>query len=322
MKILIPIDDYLFSEAIINFIANHKWQLDDSFHLVHVIEPIYMGATPDVSYLEIIQEANSNHETRAKDLLSKAKDKLTELFPKITVTYDVYNGNVKETIFDLIKKLDCRLVICGSHGSKGFKRFFLGSVSLALVTSSPCSVLVIKPSTYLIDRWESLSDAAKIVTKEYLSEPIEQKPLTVLLAVEESTTSQYMIDIIRQHNWLPKTVFKLLHVIESPMIGSPLAPSLLLSEASEPIIESAKKLLDDRAKLIKEALPDVSVETKVVEGSCKDAILNFANTNNCDLIIMGSHGKSMLERFFIGSVSLAVLTASQASCLVIRPNTD
>ncbi len=319
MKILIPVDDYLFSEAIINFIANHRWKDDDSFHLIHVIEPVYMGATPDVSYLDIIEQANSNYEELAKEMLTKAKNKLQELFPKMSITFQVYKGNIKETIFAEIKKSDIKLVICGSHGSKGFKRFFLGSVSLALVTSASCSVLIIKPSTYLIDRWESLSDAAKIVTQEYLAEPIEQKPLTVLLAIEESSTSNYIIDIIKEHNWLPNTVFKLLHVVESPMIGSPLAPSLLLSEASEPMIDSARKLLESKAQIIRTALPSITVHTDVVEGACKEAILDYANKINADLIILGSHGKSVMERFFIGSVSMAVLTSSQASCLVIRP---
>lgn len=319
MKVLIPVDDYLFSTAIINFIANHKWQDNVSFHVMHVIEPIYFGSTPDVAYLEIMEQSNSLRKDRASELVANTAKSIATLFPKTTVTSEVYHGDIKEIILSEIQIRSINLVISGSHGARGFKRFFLGSVSLALVATAPCSVLIVKPSTYLIDKWESMSETAKLVTKEYLAEPIEQKPLTVLLAVEENYISEYVLKVILDHQWLDNTTFKLIHVVESPMIGSPMAATMLLNEASDTAIEASKKLLSIKAKSIKTSLPKVTVLEEVLEGGSKEAILEHAKNINADLIILGSHGKSALERIFIGSVSLAVLSTSSCSTLVIKP---
>ena len=55
------------------------------------------------------------------------------------------------------------------------------------------------------------------------------------------------------------------------------------------------------------------------EGNAGDNILNLAKQENYDLIVLGSHNKHTVQRFFLGSVSYKVSRLSKASVLVIKP---
>ncbi len=60
----------------------------------------------------------------------------------------------------------------------------------------------------------------------------------------------------------------------------------------------------------------VEAETKLVEAKPVEAIL--AEAKNHDLIVMGTHGRSGLDRFMLGSVTEAVLHRSDKPVLVLR----
>lgn len=47
-------------------------------------------------------------------------------------------------------------------------------------------------------------------------------------------------------------------------------------------------------------------------------IISYATENNFDLIIVGSHNKNSVERFFMGSVSSTVLAQSPIPVLVMK----
>lgn len=65
-------------------------------------------------------------------------------------------------------------------------------------------------------------------------------------------------------------------------------------------------------------LPAVTIEIESVEGSPKEVLLDFAAKLNVDMIIVGSHDRTNLQRAFLGSVSHAVCIASPCSILVIK----
>ncbi|MFH0702260.1 MAG: universal stress protein [bacterium] len=57
------------------------------------------------------------------------------------------------------------------------------------------------------------------------------------------------------------------------------------------------------------------------EGHASKNILDVASNENYDLIVLGSHNKQGLRRFFLGSVSYNVSKYSKSSVLVIKPAT-
>ena len=62
----------------------------------------------------------------------------------------------------------------------------------------------------------------------------------------------------------------------------------------------------------------VDVREVLLEGHPSGEIINFAENNNIDLIVMGTLGKTGLDRFLMGSVAEKVVRNSKVPVLVVR----
>lgn len=62
----------------------------------------------------------------------------------------------------------------------------------------------------------------------------------------------------------------------------------------------------------------VEVRGVLLEGYPSSEIIDFAENNNIDLIVMGTLGATGLERFLIGSVAEKVVKGSKVPVLVVR----
>jgi nucleotide-binding universal stress UspA family protein len=75
-------------------------------------------------------------------------------------------------------------------------------------------------------------------------------------------------------------------------------------------------------KFAREALSSaqVAVETQVVEAhTAWRGIVDTADSLGADLIVMGSHGRSGLEKLVLGSVAQAVLSHTRLPVFIARP---
>ena len=73
-------------------------------------------------------------------------------------------------------------------------------------------------------------------------------------------------------------------------------------------VKKMKELFDD----------DLNVTTKVIVGFPAEEIINVANGENADLIVISASGKSGLHRFIIGSVAEKVLKTADIDVLLVR----
>jgi nucleotide-binding universal stress UspA family protein len=83
---------------------------------------------------------------------------------------------------------------------------------------------------------------------------------------------------------------------------------MLRQEGSDAILY-AKKVADGMK---------INYEGLVVEGDPASTILEFAEQNKIDLLVMGTLGKGGLERFLLGSVTDKVVKHSKTSVLVVK----
>jgi nucleotide-binding universal stress UspA family protein len=58
--------------------------------------------------------------------------------------------------------------------------------------------------------------------------------------------------------------------------------------------------------------------TNILEGPAAEAIMRVAETEDCDLIVLGSRGLGMMQGFLLGSVSYRVLHDAQIPTLIIH----
>jgi nucleotide-binding universal stress UspA family protein len=62
----------------------------------------------------------------------------------------------------------------------------------------------------------------------------------------------------------------------------------------------------------------VEVREVISEGHPSNEIINFAKDSNADLIVMGTLGKTGLDRFLLGSIAEKVIRSSKIPVLVVR----
>jgi nucleotide-binding universal stress UspA family protein len=77
------------------------------------------------------------------------------------------------------------------------------------------------------------------------------------------------------------------------------------------LVEVAKEKL----RQLESQADRVRVESQVMEGDPVDLILRAAKETNCDIIVMGTHGRTALARLLVGSVAESVLR--KAPCPVL-----
>jgi nucleotide-binding universal stress UspA family protein len=66
---------------------------------------------------------------------------------------------------------------------------------------------------------------------------------------------------------------------------------------------------------------NVEVESVILKGSPADEIVDFAEKNDIDLIVMGTLGRTGIEKFLLGSVAENVVRHSKKPVLVVRGET-
>jgi nucleotide-binding universal stress UspA family protein len=152
---------------------------------------------------------------------------------------------------------------------------------------------------------------------------------TVLYATDLSKNSayafRYAVNTARQHD----AKIHLLYVIE-PL--SPQDEALVLVYIKQEEIdrrrkdakESLRQRIEERLKQFAERELKEDPETlnrvvgiHVVEGDPATEILNMLDELNCDIVIMGTHGKGAIRHAFLGSVSEKVLRRIRKPVYVI-----
>ena len=64
--------------------------------------------------------------------------------------------------------------------------------------------------------------------------------------------------------------------------------------------------------------PQIRVEHRLAEGDPAEEILHLAEALRCDLVVMGTHGRTGLGRFLTGSVAEAVLRKAGCPVMVVK----
>lgn len=67
---------------------------------------------------------------------------------------------------------------------------------------------------------------------------------------------------------------------------------------------------------------DIGVETVVLHGNPYERILDYADENDADIIVMGTHGRTGVDRYLLGSVTEKVVRTADVPVLTVRMNED
>ena len=137
LKILLGIDGSAFSLSAAQSVAARRWPTGTIVKLLTVIEPVVHLAEHLIHESESEAQAMREVGTQAEAIISDAG---------LSTVSDIMKGNPKEEIANHAGAWGADLVVVGSHGRRGLKRWLLGSVSEAVARHAPCSVEVIRTS--------------------------------------------------------------------------------------------------------------------------------------------------------------------------------
>jgi len=146
----------------------------------------------------------------------------------------------------------------------------------------------------------------------------------ILYATDLSKNSSfaffYATDMAKRHN--AKIV--MLHAIE-PIPAYAAAYTGITDELKrkqqEETVEEIRTRLGDFCRKAEAQIgpPCVDLVSKILvpRGHPPEEILNAADKEGCDIIVLGTHGKGFLAHTFLGSVSSAVLNRTQKPVFII-----
>ena len=151
----------------------------------------------------------------------------------------------------------------------------------------------------------------------------------ILYATDLSPNSAYALQLALNAASLYQAEIVIMHVFDRPTIGY--APMLdiyidgrqrqsLFNEHAEEVKDRIRKRLERVfTQEIREnpAYEDIMNSIEVCEGYPAEAILNMADDLNCDMIIMGTHGKGILGNTFLGSTAKRVLRRTRKPIFII-----
>lgn len=96
-------------------------------------------------------------------------------------------------------------------------------------------------------------------------------------------------------------------------------PSVPVNHNRRPVTVRAHTESHYVKTVLAQHFPDWYVEAEVLRGNPTDEILSIAKERHVDLIVMGSHGRTGLNRVLIGSVSAAVTAKATCNVRIVHP---
>ncbi len=284
-RLLLATDGSPFSEGAIREAIRLAKRCSSKLAAISVIEtnPEYETIAPQL--LEKAEKAARGHLESVK---AQAKKEGVDITTSILEGEDSYNFISDEAVKNKIS-----MIIMGRRGKTGLKRLVIGSTTARVIGHAPCNVLVV-PRAAQVEFKNILvatdgSRYAAAAASEAIGIAKKIKSKLIVLAVVPSESMQPM-DIV--HSQMPRDV----------------------------IAEKELSVAENSAKAVKEVAQKegVAVEAFIMGGKPADAIVQTAKEKNVDVIMLGSHGKTGIDKLLMGSVAERVIVLSSCAVLVVK----
>ena len=142
--------------------------------------------------------------------------------------------------------------------------------------------------------------------------------MKILLAIDDSKFSKAATQAVIARAHPKSTEVRVLHVVE------PFAPILAGEGGYDPTLEAFWDEATKKAKIVVAKTAEtlrshgIKATTAVQQGDPKSMIIDVSNKWRADLIVLGSHGRTGLERFLMGGVSDAIARHARCSVEIVR----
>jgi nucleotide-binding universal stress UspA family protein len=141
--------------------------------------------------------------------------------------------------------------------------------------------------------------------------------MNVLLGIDDSPHSKAALEYVKNAPW-PKGVRVIVLSAAAPVFVGPgeAAAPMVAEQINSGQLAYHKSLAQAAAGELKEA--GLAAEARTPVADPRHAILDSAESEKADLIVLGSHGRSGIAKLLIGSVASHVVTHAHCSVLVVK----
>jgi nucleotide-binding universal stress UspA family protein len=206
-------------------------------------------------------------------------------------------GDPVPSILAEAKSIDADLIVLGAKGHTMLHRLLLGSTSDSVATLATCSVLVVRSKP---DREDPMNDPPKL-----------------LIGYDGSAGSREAIAEQLSLNWNPKTE---VHLVSVAAQAYAFFDDTYASMAAAYEDEQVERLRTDAEQMcgqIAKTLPNTNLQVPRVN-HIGDAIVNAADGNDDDLIVVGDTGHNLIGELLLGSTTKYVLRHAGCSVWISR----
>ena len=296
-KIIIGTD---FSEnSTLAICGGNEWakKLNTSPLAIHVAEPFY-----NLSYLESLSSDVSMYDKVKQILQYSMKEQLDKINKGSSdeIEGKIISGEVTSGFLDAISEQKAELLVLGSKGHSTFEHMTIGSSTERMVRLSPIPVLAIKDKR-------------------------AKNPKKILLALELNQTNDYSLKFAKKIAKLFDAKLILTHIV-SPFYaqeGNLENVNPRDVQCIEDILEIAKKDASEQIDLISQDLTKEGIQFSIELETTHNVdvtknILQRVDSENPDILMLGTHGRSGVKKWFLGSVAENLIRKADCSLLVVN----
>lgn len=286
-NILIPIDFSPSSRNAVDYGLFLAEKFCAKVTLVHAVV-LFKEDVNEGEHLKTFERAVTERE---KERAIQLQSRCTESAQRgVNVQSQLLRGvSAPDVILDFLEDNHYDLVVMGTHGRTGMKKWLFGSVAEKIVRHAPCPVLTLR------------KDWSRQVIKH------------VLVPVDFSEFSKKAIgkglDIAMEYG----AKISFIHSVEQEAHPAFYATQL------ESIFQTNPQLKEKiRENLIHfTEVPSEDAHYSVVEGKAHKAIAQYAKAQNVDLVVMATRGMGALDHLLLGSNAERVIRSSAAPVLTV-----
>ncbi len=284
MRVLVPVDGSKSSLEAVNAARELAKTKGAGICLMTVVPPIAdFDYELSASQREAVKRSLMLH---AEEVIEEAKEVFTGngIIPRCVVKTD--SNSIASEICNFAEREQIDLVIIGRKGLTRLNRAVMGSVTARVIGCSPVDILVV-PSDSVV-KWNK-----------------------ILLATDGSKCSEAAKDTALEIASGHRSELKVVSVVDVPDEAYAEAPNAI-------------EKLGERARAIGEAVRarseeyHIDADVFVREGEAHKVIVDIAKKENVDLICMGSHGRTGIGRFIMGSVTEKVISSAACPVLIVK----
>ena len=246
-------------------------------------DPVFFGQSA-VQYYKL-----AGDEKRLEMLKEKLRNEYAPAQP-LDVEYHARSGEIAAEIVAMARELSSDVIVMGTHGRTGMNWLISGSVATAVLRRAPCPVLALRSAVQMRK---------------------DEGVRVILHPTDFSASSQAALEVARLLARDHGARLVILHVTPPAILVDGTMAAEVDPSTFRTALEDLRTRLDG---------PDLKypIETRVVLGSAREEILATAQEIGCDLIVLGSHGRTALGRILMGSVAESVLPRATCPVMVVK----